>query len=257
MHWYQFRYIIIIVLSGLSMYFLKSDTRISHHTRPSTQHLVPGSYQAKLLDIKKQQEFIANNFYTETDFDKKIKIQKAASQYLVTTIKNELFPQWLGTEYDFYGITETPGTGKIACGYFVTTVLRDAGYPIERVKMAQAASEKMIRSMVDEKNIYRFPRVKFKKFIRSIENIGEGLYVVGLDTHAGFLLYDGEKSWFIHATSRSDQVVWENAETSKSLIKSRYRVVGKLDSDEDFIRRWLANTKAAQQQTPATLVSLP
>ena len=47
-------------------------------------------------------------------------------------ITNTIAPAWIGTKWDFNGITEVPQQGKIACGYFVTTVLRDAGLPAVR-----------------------------------------------------------------------------------------------------------------------------
>jgi hypothetical protein len=43
--------------------------------------------------------------------------------------------------------SETPGRGEIACGYFVSTVLRDAGFGVERVRLAQQASERIVRTL--------------------------------------------------------------------------------------------------------------
>ena len=69
---------------------------------------------------------------------------------------------------------------------------------------------------------------------------GKGLYLVGLDTHAGFLLHDGKKMFFIHATGRKAKcVVREPAAKSKSLIKSKYRVIGKLTVDENILTHWI------------------
>ncbi|MGB0985472.1 MAG: hypothetical protein ACPG19_15580, partial [Saprospiraceae bacterium] len=82
-----------------------------------------------------------------------------------------------------------------------------------------------------------------KKFVYAIEDMGEGLFVVGLDTHAGFILNDGLEVRFIHATARKgiSKVINEKAVTSPSLINSKYRVVGKITGDEDFVKRWLRN----------------
>src|SRR5678815_5098001 len=47
----------------------------------------------------------------------------AQARTLVTrTIYSEIFPSWYGTAWDFNGTTEVPQQGKIACGYFVSTV---------------------------------------------------------------------------------------------------------------------------------------
>ena len=46
-------------------------------------------------------------------------------------IIDEIFSAWIGTRWDFDGTSQTPREGRIACGYFVSTVLRDAGFDVE------------------------------------------------------------------------------------------------------------------------------
>ena len=78
------------------------------------------------------------------------------------------------------------------------------------------------------------------------KKMGEGLYVVGLDTHAGFLFYDGVELRMIHSTGRKPKrVINEKAMTSPSLIRSKYKVIGKVSDDEDLIKGWLYNTEIA------------
>jgi len=67
--------------------------------------------------------------------------------FLIQTITEKIFPCWYNTPCDFKGTTQQPGKGRIACGYFVTTVLRDAGFLIPRVKWAQFAPESMIHAL--------------------------------------------------------------------------------------------------------------
>lgn len=205
------------------------------------ERLKPGSYAAKVYDLQQVQQAKATQFLEKVALAEQYALVENVPTSLTERIEKELFPHWYETPYDFYGMTETPGKGQIACGYFVTTVLRDAGVPIERIKMAQAASEQMIKALVDERYIKRFSRVPIRDFIYAIEDMGEGLYVVGLDTHTGFLTYDGLTVRFIHATARQGlrKVVNEDALTSASLIRSKYRVVGKLTGDEDLMKRWL------------------
>lgn len=205
----------------------------------------PGSYEAKLFDLKDSRAHLLSTFENEETVAGKFEMIDYAKMDLSDLIEKELFPHWYDTKYDFHGTTQTPGEGKIACGYFVTTVLRDIGVPIERVKMAQAASETMIKNLVNEDLIQRFNRVPIKKFVYAVEDMGEGLYVVGLDTHAGFLFFDGKELRMIHSTGRRPKrVINEKALTSPSLIRSKYRVVGKVSDDEDLIKRWLLNIEA-------------
>src|SRR6478609_6492850 len=43
---------------------------------------------------------------------------------------NDIIPEWYGTKWSFDGYTEVPKSGSIACGYFVSTTLRDMGMNI-------------------------------------------------------------------------------------------------------------------------------
>jgi hypothetical protein len=61
----------------------------------------------------------------------------SARTYLMKTLKQQIFPSWYGTSWDFNGYTEKPLNGKIACGYFVTTTLKHIGFNLNRYKIAQ------------------------------------------------------------------------------------------------------------------------
>ena len=144
-------------------------------------------------------------------------------------VRDSLLPCWYGTLWGFYGTTEEPGTGKIACGYFVTTVLRDIGIQLQRIKLAQCASEEMIESVCDHKSINRFSNVDLQKFVDKIKEWPSGLYIVGLDNHTGFILNDGQEVYFIHSTYvGKGAVISERARESIVLASSKYRVIGKV-----------------------------
>jgi len=148
---------------------------------------------------------------------------------LIHNIRDSLFSCWLGTPWDFNGTTEEPGKGKIACGYFVTTVLRDIGLPLKRIKLAQCASEEMILAVCKNNTIKRFRNASLTEFVVEVKKMQPGLYIVGLDKHTGFILNDGEEVYFIHSTYvGSGVVVKEIAIESIVLASSRYRVIGKV-----------------------------
>lgn len=155
----------------------------------------------------------------------------------------ELFPFWYGTRYDFNGTTQVPGYGRIACGYFVTTVLRDAGFRIPRTRLAIAASETMIKAVVSEQHIRRFSKTSLEDFLNAVREQGEGIYLLGLDTHTGFLINHRSHLDFVHAsnTLKLDCVRRENAAHSTSIQKSTYRIIGKLSLKDPKVRKlWLA-----------------
>ncbi|MDZ4758088.1 MAG: hypothetical protein SGJ10_08120 [Bacteroidota bacterium] len=184
------------------------------------RHLVPGMQpasisQAEYINAKKQ----AKSLY---DTSKK---NIAICKY----ITEKIFPFWYSTLYDFNGTTEQPRKGKIACGYFVATILRDAGFDIKREKMAQMPSEKMIRELLLDKYITRYSNIDIEDFVKKLGPPQNKLYIVGLDTHIAFLMGE-ENTWYmVHSSGRWPFcVIKEKALESKTLKKSNYKVVGRL-----------------------------
>ncbi|MCU0435311.1 MAG: hypothetical protein MUC87_17780 [Bacteroidia bacterium] len=164
---------------------------------------------------------------------------EARKKILRKAISHDIFQYWEGTKWSFYGTTEVPGKGKIACGYFVTTVLRDCGVPLQRATLAQQASEQIIKKLVAEKNIRRFSKVQLGEFVKAIKAKGNHAYVVGLDTHVGFLVCENGEVNFVHSSGGYPwAVVKERAEESAVLNQSKYRVTGCLTADEGFMQRW-------------------
>jgi hypothetical protein len=156
-----------------------------------------------------------------------------------STVTEIIIPHWIGTPWNFYGTTQTPGRGTIACGYFVTTVLRDAGLNLARTKLAQCASEQMIRTLVQTKYIQQFSNVSMAQFLQAIRQQGYGLYIIGLDSHTGFLYNDDKEIYFIHANYTGTRcVINEKAAGSIVLAASKYKVIGKISADEKVLERW-------------------
>ena len=168
-------------------------------------------------------------------------ISKTEKEKIFTTAVTEtIIPGWIGTTWNFNGTSEKPQQGSIACGYFVTTILRDAGLSLARIKLAQCASEQMIVTLVQSKYIHRFSNIKLKDFMQSIQDQGYGLYIVGLDNHTGFIYNDGKDIHFIHSTFVGTRNVQkEKAATSWILDQSKYRVLGKISTDEKVLERWI------------------
>jgi len=146
---------------------------------------------------------------------------------LTRFITDSLLSCWYGTPWDFNGTTETPGQGKIACGYFVTTVLRDAGLPVNRVRLAQCASKKLIEeTCVGNKTYWN---QSLPDFVETVKQKEAGLYIVGLDYHTGFILNDGNDVYFIHSGVYSPRcALRERAIESKTLQNTKCRVLGKI-----------------------------
>lgn len=150
-----------------------------------------------------------------------------------------IIPPWMGTAWDFNGISEEPGKGSIACGYFVTTVLRDAGVRLNRVKLAQCASSEMIQSLVNRQQIRSFYGNSFERFYQHLQAGKFGLYIVGLDNHTGFIYNDGEDIWFIHSSYIGPMSVQKELASESILLKSsKCHVLGKISADKGLLDLW-------------------
>ncbi|WP_291726890.1 hypothetical protein [Bernardetia sp.] len=191
-------------------------------------------YKILLADIKSKQENLKAEYAAAKTKKEKEKVLKNAQQVFEESFE-EICKYWYGTKWSYSGTTQIPGKGKIACGYFVSTILRDLGYPIDRIKMAQAASETLIRKTIDKKFIKVRVKKDFGDFMEEVEEMGEGIYILGLDTHIGFLFVDGKSTHFIHSSNSLLKGVRNQlAFSSGTIRRSEYRVVGQLQ-----VKRWL------------------
>ena len=168
-----------------------------------------------------------------------------AGRYISDTIHHRLMPHWIGTPWDFHGTSEVPGEGEIACGYFITTLLRDAGFRIQRYRLAQQGAEIIVKKLVSGENIRRYSWASLNDFVSEIGDWGAGVYVVGLDFHVGFVINDGRGIYFAHSSYiHPAQVVCEPARESAALRRTEYRIAGRLTSDTLLIKRWIEGRRA-------------
>ncbi len=186
--------------------------------------------------IEKRQYF--SIMYTSSDTIKQKEIIREAQDYLTAVISDSLFSYWYKTPWNFNGTTKVPKQGSIACGFFVTTILSDAGFQIPRIKWAQSASEPVIVKVAS--NIQRFRNQPVSKLTDYLNKQGNGLYIVGLDYHVGFISKSGNNIRFIHSSYYFPQigVMAEPLEGNNPLNDSKYRVTGKL-LDIEMIRNWI------------------
>ncbi|WP_395052431.1 hypothetical protein [Flavobacterium sp.] len=222
--------IIPIILFSIVIFIIFQFSKKSNSTS-----LIEESTKVNLEDYSKTLDSIKTLKSNSKD-----KNTEAIGIEFTNILTTKIFPYWYGTKWDFNGITQKPNEGSIACGYFVTTTLRDIGLKINRVKLAQCASEEMIKSLVSEDNIIRFSNKSIEEFVKKLKNKGNGIYVVGLDNHTGFVLVNSEGSFFIHSSGIAPyKVVKDKLTESLLIVKSKYRIVGKLSSDKKLLSNWV------------------
>lgn len=202
--------------------------------------LKPEEYQ-RYCHITQSMKTAKARFAAESDSGRlsPATIDKVRS-YVYRHIADSLFPYWLDTPWDFNGTTQVPGSGTIACGYLVTTLLQHAGFTINRYRIAQLSAENIIMSLCPRSSIHRYSDMPLDSFCNVMAAMGDGLYVVGLDYHVGFLYVKNNEVFFLHSTYvHPSCVMEEKASESVVLESTRYRVVGKLLATTELVRQWV------------------
>ena len=116
-------------------------------------------YKDLVKSLEAERIALASRYRQAATRDQQAHVIAEARTFVTRSIYAEIFPSWYGTAWDFNGTTEMPQQGKIACGYFVSTVLRDAGWKVQRTRLAQQASENIILSLTTDYHVKRFRRV--------------------------------------------------------------------------------------------------
>jgi hypothetical protein len=196
------------------------------------------SYHRTIAALSHERAALADAWRAAGDEGERRALRARATGLLIRRLRDQLLPAWNGTPWSYSGTATAPGERPIACGYFVSTTLEHAGLAVERRPLAQQAAEDIILTLVPESRIARFKRIPLDVFVAAVARQGDGLYLVGLDYHVGFLVVTGGQVFFHHASNLAGAVVREPALTSAALTRSSYRVVGKL-FDATLVEAWI------------------
>lgn len=151
--------------------------------------------------------------------------------YLTKTFFNDIFPKWVGTKWDYNGYTNTPGKGTIACGYFVSTTLKHIGFNWNRYKLAQMYSKAIVESVCDSSK-YLQTKSNLEHYM---EKQSDGIYIVGLSNHVGFIVKINSSSWFVHSNYFGNKGPCKEKITSSAAIDA---------SSGYWIAKFTTNTNA-------------
>ncbi len=176
----------------------------------------------------------------ETDKSKQAVYCKARN-LLINTMTDSMFVCWYGTGWDFNGTTTTPRHGQIACGYFVTTLILHAGFDMQRIKLAQCASSSMINTLCPHKDVKIISSNQVQKVKDHILSKADGIFILGLDSHTGFVVKNGTSLKFVHSnyTFGSDGVVSEDFDKASAIQNNGYFVIGNFTGSDRTIINWL------------------
>ena len=157
---------------------------------------------------------------------------------------DKIIPHWYGTPWSFEGHTALPNQGKIACGYFISTTLRDMGIKLNRYKLAQKSPideakiiscGSVINSVVQET-----PEKAFEEIDRLTQ---EGIHFIGFDKgHVGYLLKRKGELFLIHSNYLSPGSVCIEPLAESRVFKSfsKFHLVD-ISNNDVLLQLWLDN----------------
>lgn len=213
------------------IYNLQADTQYSYSEMLSLASIKRQSWKTKLAAT-------TNPSSIDT-------LLKEAGKDLEGLLVQGLFPYWYGTPWDFNGISNVPGEGQIACGYFVSTTLKHVGLSLNRYKVAQQSSKRACEIFARGEKVMKISPEGVEALKLKLENLEAGLYCVGLDYHVGFLLKRKDRYFFIHSTYfGADGVVIEPIETSMAFYSQTY-YLSPITTNMVLVRDWVEGKEVA------------
>ncbi len=198
------------------------------------------AYELACQSVYDKQAILAQN-YSEAEPYQKKQLRIEAQAVIFEAITQKILPHWNETEWDFNGVTRAPTKGVIACGYFVATILQQAGIELDRRKMGQCSSTNLVKALCDTTTIQTFRQKNFAGFWEYLsQKAPDGLYIVGLDRHTGLIAKQKGKVTFTHSRKpRLAGVIFEDAGKSLTLHNSGIHVLGNVLENQRLVERWL------------------
>ena len=176
-------------------------------------------------------------------------IRDEARRFVVETLVSRIFPAWMGMPSGggpqaTASRPHEPGM-YISCSYFLTAALQNAGLVLEsRARFAQAPAAWIERALLPPGGqIHRYGNLSPEELEHKlVDDMGEGLYVVGLNIHVGFIVVRDGHARFVHSSyTPPGTVVSEPVASSMAIALSQSKGywVSPLFKDDRIVEMWL------------------
>lgn len=218
---------------------IKIDEIISKKIEPKPQP-DPIRYETLKNQLADERLLLRERYMAAKSTQDQDAVIKDASA-LLEHMMPELMRCWLGHPWAFSGTASIPGDGEIACGYFVSVIMRDTGFKVQRFKLAQQPSQRIIRTFVPRKEMKITTGVDYADYADELQQDYDGINIVGLDNHVGFVVVKAGKLHFIHSGGLQRLVVDELRDDAYTLRVSNYRVIANISKNRDMLVKWLLN----------------
>lgn len=195
------------------------------------------NYKIEKSEITKTRIGLSIEYLKAFDTTVQNNILDSAMLIFTKSLLNKIIPYWYGTTWDFNGYTSKPNQGTIACGYFVSTTLRDMGLNINRYKLAQQGPLNEVKSVaINLKEVLYFEE---KNIYENLKSLKEGLYFMGLGFHVGYLYVNNNNdAYFLHSNYIEGKVMVEKIEYSEA-FNSTYYYISKITGNKLLMKKWL------------------
>ena len=244
---YRFLSLLILAVSAFAGWHFRAplhafyQNHLSGSSKSTPKEIPdPARYQELITELAGQRQNLSARYANARTARELSSVISESRRTLEDTLP-EMMRCWLGTPWDFNGTCQTPGSGKIACGYFVSTILRDAGFKVERFRLAQQPSQNIIATFLPRSHMHIRAGLPYDQFLDQVTSRGPGIRIVGLDSHVAFLVVPQSGDIrFIHSSGAAPKcVVDEDRQNAGVLQRSNYRVTGNLTANDDVIHGWL------------------
>lgn len=215
-----------------------AQTRIQNlvETAPKDTHLLQVRYSKCSTQLQKKQWKLREEYLKCVSPSQRDSIEKVASSLLMEYLCDSLANYWLGTPWDFNGYTASPNQGQVACGYLVSTLLKQGGFNLNRFKLAQQYSHSIANTLCDTVKTY----TTLESLIKAIRTKADNIWIVGLDNHVGMIVKRNGALYFLHASYYPPKcAVKEPVYTSPALAYSTVYVSGPMLGNSSATKAWL------------------
>ncbi len=206
------------------------------------------AYERALERIEAKRAALGAQFTKADDEATRDRIRDRARRYVVAAVRDTIFPAWMGTPWGLgKNSTSTrphqPGM-TVGCSYFVTSVLMNAGLRLDnRYRFAQAPALHIQRSLAPSRlDLHRFLSIPARELEHGIARLGDGLYLIGLNNHIGFVLVRDSDVRFVHASYAEPQVVRDEPLVDSAAIAASRKAgyfVTPVFRDDRLVDLWL------------------
>jgi len=223
-----------------------TDIHIDISNEKEEQLFIQHLQELSIVDTSKTYKSVVQEILKEREG---LSLQNLSSDSISALFKEALLykviPFWEGTKWSFEGHSSQPKKGRIACGYFVSTTLRDVGLHLNRYKLAQQSPINEAKSLAIHSEVKEFyANTKVENIEKMKEELKEGIHFIGFDqSHVGYLLNEGGQLYLIHSNYINQVgVMIEPIEQSDVFGHYNRFFITELSTNPHLLDCWINNT---------------